>query len=273
MALTAPSPFVEAMAKHLPPSASTLRLADVGGAAGDILRHLRGDLEIIHVTGTGWTLEENSVDAVAAYGGGLDPALLQTALAVLRPGGRLIVVDPQGAPEREHVQTLEAAGFTRILVEAALHEPALGVLVRGEKPHVTADTLARVQSVAQRDSAAPDLVDFKGRYLHLLVRQTPNKPVWALSADERVSWEALAVEQENDVTVLAFSSLPNAVAFMQAAVLAGTLRDVNKVGKFSRKTAEGWSFRFVINSPPDILRQQRITRVSIDPATAETGEE
>jgi hypothetical protein len=261
------------MVRHLPPSASTLRLADVGGAAGDILRHLRDDLEIIHVTGVGWTLEENSVDAVAAYGGGLDAGLLQTALAVLRPGGRLIIVDPQGAPEKQHVQMLEAAGFTRILVEAALHDPASGVLVRGEKPHTTADTLARIDSVARRDSAAPDLVGFKGRYLHLLVRQTPNKPVWALSADERVSWEALAVEQANDVTVLAFSSLPNAVAFMQAAVLAGSLRDVNKVGKFSRRTAEAWAFRFVINPPPDILRQHTISRIAVDPATAETGEE
>lgn len=145
--------------------------------------------------------------------------------------------------------------------------------MRGEKPHVTADTLARVYSVAQRDSASTDLADFKGRFVHLLIAQTPNKPVWSRSAGERIRWEAAAIEQAGDVTALAFSSLPNAVAFMQAAVLAGTLRGVNKVGKFSRKTAEMWSFRLILNPSPEILRQHPVIMLPVDPSTAETGDE
>ena len=267
--MVTPRPFIEALAKHLPPSASTLRLADVNGAVGDVLHELRADLDILPVSGEMWDLQANSVDAVAAYDRTLEQLPLGEALNALRPGGRLIVVDPQGEPQGTHVQTLENAGYTRILVEAA-HLALGGVLMRGEKPHTTADTIARVNLVAERDRAANDLHHFKGRYLHLLIRQTPNKPVWALRPDDKLTWEAVAVPQG---AVLAFSSLPNAVSFMQAAVMAGTIRDVNKMGKFSRATAESWEFPILLNPSPDVLRDQSMKLIPIDPATAETGDE
>lgn len=272
--LVTPHLLIQAMAKHLPPSASTLRLADVDGAAGDALRQHRADLDIMPVSGEMWTFKENSLDAVAAFDRTLERGLLYSALNALRPGGRLIVVDPHGKPDHKHVLTLEEAGYTRILVEAAVEHPVTaGVLMRGEKPHLTADTSARVNLIAGRDSAASDLANFKGRYIHLLVRQTPNKPAWALTPDDKITWEAVAIQQEGSAALLAFSSLPNAVAFMQAALLAGTIRDVNKVGKFSRATAETWQFPVLLNPSPDVLRDQTITLIPIDPATAETPDE
>jgi hypothetical protein len=88
-----------------------------------------------------------------------------------------------------------------------------------------------------------------------------------------VTWEAVVIQHEGSVALLAFSSLPNAVSFMQAAVLAGTIRDVNKVGKFSRATAETWQFRVLLNPSPDVLRDQTMTLIPIDPATGETPDE
>lgn len=258
--------LAQTMVKHLPPSASTLRLVDMGSVVGDLLRPLRADLEI-H---TDWGAD-NSADAVTAYDIAVGDVLLAQALRVLRPGGRLILVQPEGEIDRQHVDVLEAAGYTRILVET-LESPLTGVLIRGEKPHVTADTLARVEGVARLDSS-PNLSNFRGRYVHLLVRQTPNKPVWALTPDDHISWEAVAVQQGDADVALAFSSLPNAVSFLQAAVLAGTVHDVNRVAKFSRQTAAGWSFGIVLNPTADFLNSQRLSAISIDPATAETPDE
>ncbi len=169
------------VAKHLPPSASSLRLLDLDGTLSPGLIALRPDLVV-----TVGAPDQSTYDAVVAYNLALDDALLRQVLALLRPGGRLIVIDPQGEPDRAQVERLELAGYVRILVEAV--EPG-GVLLRGEQPHTTTDTLARVQSVAVRDS----LREFKGRYLHLLIRQTPNKPVWALQPDETVAWSAAAI--------------------------------------------------------------------------------
>jgi hypothetical protein len=265
--------MIEAMAKHLPPSASTLRLVDVGGAVGEVLLERRADLDVIAVAGDTWDLDDNSLDAVTAYGTPLETSLVRMALRALRPGGRLIVVDPHGEPSAEQVRTLEEAGYTRILVEPVLDDLAAGVLMRGEKPHTTVDTLERVNLVAKSDNAANDLVNFKGRYVHLLVRQTPNKPAWALTSDDQVRWEAAALQGEDAAAILAFSSLPNAVSFMQAAVLAGTIRDVNKVGKFSLQTAESWQFRVLLNPLPDVLHGQTVTMLPVDPTTAEMGDE
>ncbi len=144
----------------------------------------------------------------------------------------------------------------------------VGVLMRGEKPHVTDDTLVRIQSVAARDAAQPE---FKGRYLHLLIQQTPNKPVWALEPGEAVEWRAVALADADAPLLLAFSSLPNAVAFMQPAVLSGGIRDVNKVAKFSRAAAQGW--RLWINPPLDVLDTRELVLVPVDPAAAEASDE
>jgi hypothetical protein len=248
--------LVEAMAKHLPPSASTLRLLDVNGAAAEILRERRPDVAVV---GEG---AEDSIDAIVAYDAALTDERLRALLAALRPGGRLIAVDPEGEPSAALVKRLEAAGYTRILVEEMLP----GMLMRGEKPHTTDDTLARIESVAARDQA-----EFRGRYVHLLVRQTPNKPVWALRQGEAVAWEAVALATGGEPVLLAFSSLPKAVAFMQPAVVSGRVRDVNKVAKFSRAAAEGW--KLLVNPALGALDGGALVMIPVDPALAETPDE
>lgn len=262
--------FIEAMAKHLPPSAAALRLIDVNGAAGDTLSTLRADLDLVAVNGDQWTLETECADAVVAYGRDLDHDLLGAAMKALRPGGRLVVVNPYGSVDEERVKQLESAGYTRILVETGIECPLpTGVLMRGEKPHVTTDTLERIQLVASKDDEAVDFNDYKGRYIHLLIVQTPNKPVWALSEGETVQWQAVTVNG----AMLAFSSLPKAVAFMQPAVLAGTISGVHKVAKFSKATAQGWTQPVMLNPAPEILVGQTMTLVNIDATTAETPDE
>ena len=260
--MTDGSLIIETMVKHLPPSASTLRLLDVNGAAAAALKARRADLDVT----VGTSPDEASFDAVVAYDAALDDDLLSMALLALRAGGRLIVIDPQGEPSSAQVKRLETAGYTRILVEEMLPS---GVLMRGEKPHTTDDTLARIQSVADRDQT---LVDFGGRYIHLLIRQTPNKPVWALKAGESVEWQAVALADENgDLHLLAFTSLPKAVAFMQPAVISGGIKDVNKVAKFNRMMAYEW--RLLINPPVEILEGREVVLVPVDPASAETPDE
>ncbi|NDJ59807.1 MAG: hypothetical protein GYB67_01710 [Chloroflexi bacterium] len=279
--------LIEALAKHLPPSAAALRLIDVGGATGAVLADVRGDLDIraFEADDLGGFPAE-SADAVAVYDQPLGPSLLTAALNALRPGGRLIAVTASGAPSAAQVAALESVGYTRILVEAAVEtgQPGavVGVLARGEKPHQTDDTLARVRGVADRDSDEMALLprlfadhdDFSGRYVHLLIQQTPNKPVWALAPGEPVAWSALALTLDDHATALiAFSSLPKAVAFMQPAVVNGQVRDVNKVGKFSRATAHTWTLPVLINPPLSALAAGVIGWVTIDAATAEAPDE
>ena len=256
--------IIETMIKHLPPSASTLWLLDLNGAAGELLKPRRADLDVT----VGQSGDENAFDAVVCYGEMIDDAALNAALHALRAGGRLIVIDPRGDASSVQVKRLESAGYTRILVEEMLSDAGGGVLMRGEKPHTTDDTLARIQSVAAQDAG---LTDFKGRYVHLLIRQTPNKPVWTLKAGEVVTWQAVALRDAQGDQLLAFSSLPNAVAFMQPAVISGGIKDVNKVAKFSRTTAQDW--RLIINPPVEILDGREVILIPIDPASAETPDE
>jgi hypothetical protein len=271
--------MIEAMARHLPPSAADLRLLDVNGLAGETLSALRADLEIAPVPGQvdRWPDDEtaaNCADAVVAYAYILNDRFLARALYALRPGGRLVVVDPRGQVSKAAGLRLEAAGYTRILVEAAVEDPApAGVLLRGEKPHVTGDTLARIQQVAGRDEAGLDLTAYRGRYIHLLIFQSPNKPAWHMRPDETIEWQAVVLEHEGRAMMLAFSSLPRAVGFMQPAVLAGKLDGVNKVGKFRRETAAGWSLPVLLNPGVEQLERGKIALISVDPATAEASDE
>ncbi|NWF71143.1 MAG: hypothetical protein HXY40_18835 [Chloroflexi bacterium] len=268
--------LIEELAKHLPPSAASLRLLDVAGAAGAALAEVRADLDVITVEAdsAGWQIAPNSVDAVVVYGAALDHAGLNAAQRALRPGGRLIMVDPAGEVNETHVKTLEDAGYTRILVGVGVECPLpAGVLMRGEKPHATPDTLERIQGVAGKDDAVArqlsDLQAYSGRYVHLLVQQTPNKPVWALQPHEKVDWQAVALEGAETPVLLAFSSLARAVAFMQPAVLAGKIRDINKVARFRKEVAQAWPQGVLLNPEPAVLQKQRLTLLAIDPASAE----
>ncbi len=266
--------LIEAMAKHLPPSSARLRLYDIGGKAGDVLRELRADLDIVAVAAPpeAWDAPDNSVDSIVALGyeGALDDTFLAVALRVLRPGGRLIMVDPDGEPDKAIVQQLEASGHTRILVETAAECPLpLGVLMRGEKPHTTDSTFARIKVAANADADNLTLADFDGAYVYLLVRQTPNKPAWALRDGENIVWHAALA----DGHYVAFTSLPKAVSLMQPAVMQGIVTDVNKVGKFSMKTAQTWDAPVLLNPTLDRLKGRTITFTPIDPATAEAPDE
>jgi hypothetical protein len=262
--------LIEAMAKHLPPSASLLRLLDVEGRAGAILSENRADLDVIKVTGSPdtWGLDAGSLDAIAAYDGSPELPLLQVSLAALRAGGRLIIVQPDGNVTEALVKRLEGAGYTRILVEPCIEHPLVGVLMRGEKPHTAERTTDRIQQIASRDNAPRS-----GRYVHLLIQQKPNKPAWAIKPDEPVEWQAVAVAGDNETVLLAFSSLPKAVEFMQPAVLDGLIKDINKVAKFSWEIARKWPFPILMNPTDDILATNPIMMLPIDPATAESPDE
>ena len=267
--------MIEAMAKHLPPSASTLQLIDINGEAGETLVEGREDLSITVVPGNTdeWSADVSEVDAVVAFAYMINPQFLERTYQLMRPGGRLIVVDPKGDVRPDYVDELEAKGYTRILVETAVECPLpTGVLIRGEKPHITDDTLARVQMTANRDADQIELADFKGRYLHLLIQETPSKPAWHRSPDEQIFWKAAAIQVDDQLHYLAFSSLPKAVSFMQPAVLEGKIHDVNKVGKFRKAVALDWPLPLVLNPSPAIL-DDGIMWVEIDPSSAETPDE
>ncbi len=256
------------MVKHLPPSATDLRLLDVEGRCGTAFAQQRQDLDIVTINGAvaDQQLAPNSFDAVVGYAIDVSSGLLTSSLALLRPGGRLIIGLAAGRAEQHWVDMLESAGYTRILVERV----DAGVLLRGEKPHTEQHTIDRIQQVANRD-ATVTLENFKGRYVHLLIRQTPNKPVWALRPDEMVAWQAAAIATENGPLLLGFSSLPNAVALMQPAVMQGIIQDVNKVGKFSRTTAQDWSL--LLNPELESIAEATIIFVPVDPELAEAPDE
>lgn len=263
--------YIQALARHLPPSGAVLRLLDIGGQAGSLLAEQRGDLHIITLDeAADWPLPPDSVDAVAGYDSPAQPDMLKKALTVLRPGGRLIIVRPSGQPEAALVTLLEQAGYTRILVEPALDSG--GLLLRGEKPHTEQRTVDRISQVADSDITG-DWAGYRGRYVHLLVRQSPNKPVWALRPDEQIEWRAAALEQGGQHVLLAFSSLPKAVAFMQPAVMAGLVKDVNKVAKFSKETAQSWPQAVLFNPTAEMVEGWPVVLLPVDPSTAEAPDE
>ena len=266
--------FVAVMAKHLPPSAASLTVLDLDGVSGRLLAEARQDLRVCHRPAgslAGAKLNSNACDAVIAYDVALTSELLQAALNALRPGGRLIALMSRGEVDARQPQMLSDNGYVRILVEPALD--GLGVLLRGEKRHDTADTMARVRSVSDADADTLDLDTFRGPYLHLLIQQQPNKPAWKLGPQDRIAWRAIAIERGKSQFLLAFSSLPKAVAFMQPAVLAGKISDVNKVGKFTRASASAWQWGALLNPTLEALAGQSFTTVEIDPDTAEAPDE
>lgn len=265
--------FIETMAKQLPPSAASLRLLDIGGVAGQELLHLRPDLaiEVASLNWRDWQYQADSFDAVLGYDLLLKPELLAAILNLMRAGGRFILVNPLGTVNESYVQMLENAAYCRLLVEAAFE--GQGVLIRGEKAHLQNDTLARVQAVAQADADLLDLAAYRGRFLHLLVQQTPNKPVWAMRPDEPIRWQAISLEQAGEKYLLAFSSLPKAVSFMQLAVLQNRIQDVNKMPKFSKEKAQTWTLPVLLNPQINPNESLHFSSIEIDPKTAESPDE
>lgn len=265
--------FIEVMAKHLPPSASELRLLDIGGVAGDDLLERRPDLivEVASLTTQHWDYTPQTVDSVVAYDVLLKSDLLKQVLAIMRPGGRFITVNPVGAVEEQIVKKLENAGYVRILVEPAVS--GQGVLIRGEKAHSTADTLKRVGDVANRDADLLDLDNYRGRFVYLLIIQTPDVPVWRMTPDDKICWQAVAVATEKGTQTLVFSSLPKAVNFMQTAILAGFIHGVKKVGKFSKETAKEWDFVTILNPTLSYIEHYNVVLIDIDKDSAGVPDE
>lgn len=331
---------VREMARHLPPSGAALRVIDVGcGSANSarFLAQLRPDVQALGVDASPVMLRR-AAQAIAAEGMGgqvrvaladaahlpaaagsadavflhsvyymLDdqPAFLAEALRVLRPGGRLIMLDParpmpgpralfanvRAAPSllvwqavsrayRRYTPTgiaqeLTAAGFARVLGERAVG--GFGVLSRGEKPY----PLRAGSAVARMaEDAPPDSIG-NARYLFLLIREAPHKPAWERTPDDVITWgAACALDRASGGPVaLAFTSLPKAVAFMQPAVTAGRITGVTRVAKFQVSARDGWGFPLLVNPAPGLLSEPDPPYtlpgpfVGIDPVGAVTGEE
>lgn len=288
--------YVIALAKHLPPSASRLRLLDIDGQCGAVLSSLRADLDIRSVPAV--DLQKTvtpaaPVDAVVAYDCALDAQMLAAIAARMRPGGRFIAVlhQPLAASEKSGpadaisqaaslnvgqagagwLRLLQAAGLARILVERAVADE--GLLIRGEKAHSTDNTLQRIENVARADADRLLLSDYRGRYLHLLIQASPNKPAWKRAPEEEIVWRALAIQGASGAVLLAFSSLPKAVAFLQPAVLRDLVRDVNKVGKFERQVAVAWAQPLTLNPTLDAISQRQLLWLHVDPASAAAPDE
>lgn len=262
--------LAEAILKHLPPSQSAMQVLDVGGRLRSLINERRPEIIVTDVTSDIPDADSQAVDAIVAFDHELDPDLLEQALKALRPGGRLIVLSVDGEPTADRAVALEQHGYTRILVETAVECPLpVGVLMRGEKPHVTADTLERIKVAADADTAAGTLDTYTGRYVYLLIRQSPNKPAWALRADDVLVWDAVTF----DGHLLAFSSLPKAVAFMQPVILGGAQLGVSKVAKFRTGVVASWGAPVQVNLAPERLDPSAIGLLRVDHTAAEQPDE
>jgi hypothetical protein len=252
-------------ARHLPPSAGLPRVLALGPEA---LAELNGLADLTPALGGG-ALPPGPFDAIV---GVTAPEALPALAERLRPGGRLILA-AEGSPDAL-LAALVAAGLIHCLVEP---QGAL-TLYRGERP--PQGTPIERHAALTGDQAPVLLLtnpsDLTQRFIYLLVTQTPNKPAWKLTPSDKIEWHAATVRAPNtdEPVLLAFSGLVKAVAFMQSAVLAGVIKGVNKVGKFSAEAARAWALPVTLNPDFDLVRRlEPGPTLSVDPATAITGEE
>ncbi|KXK50886.1 MAG: hypothetical protein H3C32_03685 [Anaerolineae bacterium] len=101
--------------------------------------------------------------------------------------------------------------------------------------------------------------------VYLLIRQSPNKPAWALRADDELIWEAVLL----DGRLLTFSSLSNAVAFMQPLILGGAHIGVSKVAKFRADVVASWNVPTAADPSPTGLDTAAIGMLRVDHTAAE----
>jgi hypothetical protein len=257
-------------ARHLPPCAGLPHVLALDPAAAAELAGLA------HITIPGDVDLQNTVGApFDAVAGDASPEAVASLAQLLRPGGRLILT-ASAAPE-PLLAALTNAGLIHCLVETC----AARTLYRGERPPSGAPVERHARLAAAVAGAPPPLAlispaELTQGFIFVLVTQTPNKPAWKLSPDDRLEWSAATLRHPatNEAAVLAFSGLVKAVAFMQSAVLTGTIRDVNKVGKFPAEAARAWGRPVLLN--PDFAAVRGFDAgpsLPVDPGAAITGEE
>lgn len=291
--------------RHLPPSGSVVRLLYVGAPEqADSVVAARPDLAVSVYDPRGdapFQLESEAFDALLVQGAQIAEreAFLRAALSALRLGGRLIMLDAAAdAPESpsvwqsevaqrvtlaQMVEVLERIGYVRVLTERLLDGHA--VLSRGERDYTHLSTSERVQRTAARDvtpdgsltpiDAASLAEAVRGNFIFVLARYDSRRPAWEAPAQ---MWQALTLMEGEQVCLPVFSALPKAVAFMQAAIKAGALLGVNKIGKFDKRVAQAWPIAFLLNPLfDDLQRTGRFERegapLRLDPRSAVTGEE
>jgi hypothetical protein len=245
----------------------------------------------VYCSGSSLPFADNSFDVIAEpvhmtmYSGGRAGyvrSLRERTMPILRPGGRLIKL--MTINHLSDGQLLIKAGFARVLSEKILD--GYCVLIRGEKPYTQSSTIERIAQTSARDESAdggqiisPEMLESasKGKFVFLLVRQIPDKPVWALQPDEPIRWRAAMVNaQDQQSVLLVFTSLNKAVEFMQSAVTSNTIQGINKVAKYPKTTVRDYAIDLLLNPSFDLVRERYPytgIMLDVDPQRAVTGEE
>jgi len=252
---------VSVFAKHLPPSSERPRVLALSEAVAD---ELKESVELIDAARAG-SLVPGRLDAVV---GEAAPDQISTLGRLLRPGGRLILTTP--ADPQTLLKALTTAGFIHCLIEPLGHL----TLYRGERPP-DGSPLQRLETLAESLPPSRAAV-LRLSSVFLLISQTPNKPAWKLSPDEKLEWQAVTLldPATGRPALLAFSSLVKAVAFMQLAILNKMIIGVNKVAKFRAEVAQRWELPVILNPTfEDVCSVPLGPAYSVDPQTAVTGEE
>ncbi len=242
--------IVTLILKHLPPSASlpNVRACDERGRRWSMALERQGYITLA---------DQRPFDGVIAS----DIAFAAEAAALLRPNGRAIFLIPntEDVTGEALADALASAGFVRALTETVLDNAY--VLARGERPTEQIRTTDRIAAIAQVSTGAVTVIELEEaerQYwsLHLLVRQHPPSRSW----DDRqpnTSWQAITVRDDKTdrVVLLAFTSLVKAVTFLQPAVLARAIQNVNKLPRYEMKHFRQWNVPLIVNPVFEALRE------------------